>query len=54
MLLVKIYSEFEYGYFINWRSQWQPTLVFLPGEYRGQVTLVGCNPRGCRESYMTE
>ena len=33
---------------------WQPTPVFLPGEPRGQRSLAGCRPRGCRESDMTE
>ena len=31
---------------IPWRSAWQPTLVFLPGEAHGQRSLVGCSPRG--------
>ena len=26
---------------IPWRRKWQPTLVFLPGEYHGQRSLVG-------------
>ena len=24
-----------------WRREWQPTLVFLPGEFHGQWSLVG-------------
>ena len=27
---------------IPWRRKWQPTPVFLPGESRGQGSLVGC------------
>ena len=27
-----------------WRRKWQPTLVFLPGEFHGQRTLAGCSP----------
>ena len=27
-----------------WRRKWQPTAVFLPGEYRGQGSLAGCSP----------
>ena len=36
------------------RRKWQPTPVFLPGESRGQRTLVGYNPRGHKESDTTE
>ena len=32
----------------------QPTLVFLPGEFHGQRSLVGCSPWGHKESDMTE
>ena len=32
----------------------QPTPVFLPGESHGQRSLVGCNPRGHKESDTTE
>ena len=28
--------------FVHWRSKWQPTPVFLPGESQGQRSLVGC------------
>ena len=31
-----------------------PILVFLPGKYHGQRSLVGYSPRGCKESDMTE
>ena len=34
---------------IPWRSAWQPTPVFLPGESQGQRTLDGCGPRGRKE-----
>ena len=27
---------------IPWRREWQPTPVFLPGEFHGQRSLVGC------------
>ena len=30
----------------SWRSAWQPTPVFLPGESHGQKSLVGCSPWG--------
>jgi len=26
----------------TWRRKWQPTPVLLPGEFRGQRSLVGC------------
>ena len=39
---------------IPWGRKWQPTPVFLPGEFHGQRSLVGCSPYGCRESDPTE
>ena len=36
---------------LTWRREWQPTLVFLPGEFHGQRSLAGCSPQ---ESDMTE
>ena len=29
---------------ISWRRAWQPTPVFLPGEFHGQRSLVGYSP----------
>ena len=37
-----------------WRRKWQPTPVFLPGESHGRRSLVGCSPRGSKESDTTE
>ena len=34
---------------IPWRTAWQPTPVFLPGESHGQRGLVGYSPRGRAE-----
>ena len=34
--------------------KWRPTPVFLTGEFRGQRSLVGSSPWGCKESDMTE
>ena len=28
--------------FMRWRRKWQPTPVFLPGEFQGRGSLVGC------------
>ena len=39
---------------IPWRREWQPTLVFLLGEFHGQKSLAGCSPWGHRESDTTE
>ena len=33
---------------IPWRREWQPTPVFVPGEFHGQRSLVGNSPWGCR------
>ena len=40
--------------FTNWRRQWQPTPVFLPGESQGQGSLVGCHLWGRTELDTTE
>ena len=37
-----------------WREKWQPTPVFLPGEFHGQRSLVGYSPWGYKQSDMTE
>ena len=37
-----------------WRREWQPTAVFLSGEFHGQRSLVGYSPWGRKESDMTE
>ena len=39
--------------FIHWRRKWQATPVFLPGESRGQGSLVGCRLWGHTESDTT-
>ena len=35
---------------VPWRGAWQPTPVFLHENPHGQRRLVGCNPRGHKES----
>ena len=37
-----------------WRRQWQPTPALLPGGSRGQRSLVGCSPWGCKDSDAVE
>ena len=39
---------------ILWRREWQPTPVFLPGEFHRQRSLVGYSPRGHKEPDTTE
>ena len=39
---------------IPWRKEWQPTLVFLPGNPPGQRSLVDYSPKGHIESDTTE
>ena len=34
---------------IPWRRKWQPTPVFLPGEFQGQRSLEGYSPWGQKE-----
>ena len=36
------------------RREWQPTPVFLPGEFHGQSRLACYSPWGCKESDMAE
>ena len=39
---------------IPWRREWQPTPVFLPGEFHGERNLVGYSPWDHKELNMTE
>ena len=39
---------------VMWRRKWQPIPVFLPGEFHGRRSLVGCSPWGRTESDTTE
>ena len=39
---------------IPWRKEWQPTPVFLPGEFHGQRSLVGYSPWSRTKSDTTE
>ena len=39
---------------ILWRREWQSTPGFLPGEFHGQRSLVGCSPWGHTELDMTD
>ena len=38
---------------IPWRREWQPTAVFLPGEFHGQRNLEDYSPSGHKESDTT-
>ena len=40
--------------FMHWKRKWQPTPVFLPGEFQGQGSLMGCRLWGHTESDTTE
>ena len=40
--------------FMHWRRKWQPTPVFLPGEFQGWESLMGCHLWGRTESDTTE
>ena len=54
-LLRKLSSKFRVLiYNITWRRKWQPTPVSLSGKSSGQWNLVGCSPRGRKESATTE
>ena len=38
---------------IPWSRKWQHTLIFLPGKFHGQRSLVGYSPQDCKELDMT-
>ena len=42
------------GWKIPWKRKWEITLVFLPGEFHGQRSLVEYSPWGHIESDTTE
>ena len=39
---------------MHWRRKWQPTPVFVPGEFQEWGSLVGCRLWGRTESDTTE
>ena len=39
---------------IPWRKKWQPTPVFLAGDYHRKRSLVGYSPKGRKKSDTTE
>ena len=39
---------------VPWRREWQPTPVFLPGEFRGQRSLASYSPWGRKQSDTTD
>ena len=45
---------FEQVPVLFWRRKWQPTPVFLPGEFHGQRSMAGYSPWGHKESDTTE
>ena len=53
VLPMNIHNWFPLGW-TDWRRQWQPTPVFLPGEFQGRRSLVGCRLWGHTESDTTE
>ena len=38
---------------IPWRRKWQPTQIFVPGEFHGQRSLTGYSSRAHKQSNMT-
>ena len=51
MLLLYVFN----AQFLNdWRRQWQPTPVLLPGESQGRRSLVGCRLWDRTESDTTD
>ena len=54
MILVTDKHLLTIKYLYIWRRKWQPTPVFLPGEFHGQRSLPGYSSWGCKELDMTE
>ena len=50
----EIFAEIHSIHLSLWRREWQPTPVFLPGESRGQRSLMSCHLWGCTDSDTTE
>ena len=50
----RLHFHFSLFTFLHWRRKWQPTPVFLPGEFQGRGSLVGCHLWGRTESDTTE
>ena len=44
----------NYWHLLNWRRQWHPTPVLLPGKSHGRRSPVGCSPWGRKELDTTE
>ena len=47
-------AEMQWVWNSPWRSKWQPTPVFLPGEFHGQKSMAGYSPQGHKELDMTK
>ena len=54
ILAVILYYRFARCYHWGRRKVWQPTPVFLPGEFHGQKSLVDYSPWDRKELDMTE
>ena len=48
------FLSFHPFYNVDWRRQWHPTPVLLPGKSHGRKSLVGCSPWGRKELDTTE
>ena len=51
---VFLHLPFMQNSLLDWRRQWQPTPVLLPGKSHGRRSLVGYSPWGGEESNMTD
>ena len=51
---VHFFSDYGFLRVYAWRRQWHPTPVLFPGKSHGWRSLVGCSPRGRKESDTTE
>ena len=50
----RCYFRNSYNCDHDWRRQWHPTPVLLPGKSHGRKSMVGCSPWGRSESDTTE
>jgi len=51
---MQVQSQVPWVEKIPWKREWQPTPIFLPGEFLGQRSLAGYNPWSHKESDTTE
>ena len=47
VIIFKVKNNHQFYNDNQWKRQWHPTLILLPGKSHGQRSLVGCSSWGC-------